>query len=324
MKRTSFALVALLVSLSLLCACSMGRSVSIGEFLSSGGTEVPGPSDAPKELFLAIDNGYTDTIDDQAFVAEVWTELYNLQISSSPAKASPIDDGGIAFSFMWDDERTLTLGFQTSELFEAGDGTLHQVKDPNEMGTILNSLINYLKDKDAQAQNASSSALAISENNTFNWDANGDGVAETFVIRSHDNGDEAPNVMEIVDASRSYESAWIDRAYGVQQIVPNSDESGSYLTITYLSGDYYAHDTVSTCDLHFSDGVLWIAYPEGSESTAQESAPEEGYVEEYPADEGYVEEYATDEGYVEEYPSEDETYYTDYSEDGYTEESTEW
>jgi hypothetical protein len=235
---------------------------------------------------------------------------------------------------MWDDERTLTLGFQTSEFFEGSGGALHQVKDPTEMGTILSSLIDYLKDKDAQAQNTSASAIAISENNTFNWDANGDGIAETFVIRSYDNGDEAPNVMEIVDASRSYESAWIDRAYGVQQIVPNSDESGSYLTITYLSGDYYAHDTVSTCDLHFSDGVLWIAYPEGSEPTAQESAPEEGYVEEYATDEGYVEEYATDEGYVEEYatdegyveeyPSEDETYYTDYSEDGYTEESTEW
>ena len=315
MKRISIALVALLVSATLLCACGLGGTVTIGQFLSSGGTEVPAPSDAPKELFLAIDNGYTDTIDDQAFVAEVWTKLYNLQISSSPAKASPVEDGGIAFSFMWDDERTLTLGFQTSEFFEAGDGALHQVKDSGEMGAILSSLIDHLKEKDAQAQDAGASTIAISENNTFNWDANGDGIAETFVIRFHDNGDEAPNAMEIVDASRSYESAWVDGAYEVQRIVPSSSDSESFLTITYLSGDYYAHDTVSTCELHYADGTLWIAYPKESEPAVQEPTPEETYVEEY----------VPDEGYVEEYPSEEETYYTeDYAEGDYVEESTEW
>ncbi|MBR1830678.1 MAG: hypothetical protein IJ781_14475 [Atopobiaceae bacterium] len=266
MKRITIALVMLLTTASLLCACSLGGTVTIGTFLttdqaSSIDADLLDGSTTPSELVLTIDNGYADTITDQAFVSEVWDKLISLEISSRASNATPSLNGSVAFSFSWDDGRQLTFGFDSTEFFQANDETLHKIKDPNEMGAILTSLVEYLETADAQAQDSSDGSLAISNNDTFLWDSNGDGVNETYVIRYYDNGDEAPNVVEIVDAARDYESAWIDGAYEVKSIVPGEGEWGRYLTVTYLSGDFYAHDTESTCEIYVIDGALSLSHP---------------------------------------------------------------
>ena len=274
MKRITIALVMLLATTSLLCACSfvgLGGTVTIGQYLAEDeknliDTDLLDGSTTPSELVLTIDNVYADTIIDREYVSEIWDELISLEIASRASKATPSLDGSVAFSFSWDDGRQLTLGFDSTEFYRAIDGTLHKIKDPQKMGFILTSLVEHLESADAQTQDNTDGSIPISNNATFLWDSNGDGTTETYVIRYYDNGDEAPNVTEIVDAARDYESAWIDAAYEVVRIVPGEDEGGRYLTVSYLTGDFYSHDTEVSCQIHVIDGVMSVSYPEqGSE-----------------------------------------------------------
>ncbi len=93
--------------------------------------------------------------------------------------------------------------------------------------------------------------------NSINWDADGDGTEEELLFEYHDNGDEAPSVIEVTLYLKDNEPQnWIDGAYGLNRILAKEDAEGPYLEIFYVMGDYYSHDTEGQCILRLTDGKL--------------------------------------------------------------------
>ena len=89
------------------------------------------------------------------------------------------------------------------------------------------------------------------------WDADGDGAEEELHFCFHDQGDEAPGYIEFtLYTNQGEQEALLDRAYGINRIFSENDGEGPYLEIRYAMGDYYSHDTESTCTLRLRDGAL--------------------------------------------------------------------
>ena len=99
--------------------------------------------------------------------------------------------------------------------------------------------------------------------NSINWDADGDGTEEELLFEYHDNGDEAPSVIEVTLYLKDNEpQTWIDGAYGLNRILMKEDAEGPYLQIDYVMGDYYSHDAEGHCTLRLKDGELVLHYEE--------------------------------------------------------------
>ena len=93
--------------------------------------------------------------------------------------------------------------------------------------------------------------------NSINWDADGDGTEEELFFEYHDNGDEAPSIIEVTLYLKNDElQTMIDRAYGLNRILAKEDAEGPYLQIDYVMGDYYSHDAEGHCILRLTDGEL--------------------------------------------------------------------
>ena len=269
MKRASALLISLLAAAVILAGCSFlpGRTVTLAEFLASDefgvlDTGVTSGADVPDELFFFVANGNSETIDDQAFIAETWKGLTALEISDKAANATPVDDGTISFTFQWADGRNYTFDFQASDYFAvtSEDGVrLHELRDSTQMGTILTSLIAHLDERDAQ-QEANSGNIELVNGSAFAWDGNGDGVDETYAFRYYDNGEEAPNAIELSRVSEWSESVWLDGAYSIVELRKEADDWGPYLYIRYTYGDYWSHDAEAEIVVRLEDGIL-VSYP---------------------------------------------------------------
>ena len=89
------------------------------------------------------------------------------------------------------------------------------------------------------------------------FDADGDGVAEQFLVEFQDNGDEAPNVMTITSVDQPEVSLAIAGAYEVREVMLVGNDDGSELVyVRYAAGDYYGHDADAWCEVRMADGQL--------------------------------------------------------------------
>ena len=96
--------------------------------------------------------------------------------------------------------------------------------------------------------------------NSINWDADGDGTEEELFFEYHDNGDEAPSLIEVTLYLKNDElQTMIDRAYGLNWILAKEDAEGPYLQIGYAMGDYYSHDAEGQCILRLTDDALALS-----------------------------------------------------------------
>lgn len=121
----------------------------------------------------------------------------------------------------------------------------------------------YMAPSDVTEDDSSGSGFDVSgpKQNWIDWDADGDGVKEELLFEYHDNGDEAPSVIEITLYREEVRlQAVIDRAYGLNSILAKEDAEGPYLLIGYAMGDYYSHDAEGQCILRFADGDLVLLY----------------------------------------------------------------
>ena len=269
MKRAAALLISLLAAAAVLTGCSLlpGRTVTLAEFLSGDEFDaldagITSGADMPDELFFFVANGNSETLDDQSFIAETWRSLTTLEISDKAAKATPTDANNIAFTFSWKDGRHYTFDFQTSDYFALTEGDsvrLHELRDSSQMGALLTSLISYLDERDAQKE-ANSGTIDLLNGATFSWDGNGDGVDETYAFKYYDNGDEAPNAIELSLVSEWSESVWLDGAYSITELRSEQDDWGPYLYIKYTYGDYWSHDAEADTVVRLEDGIL-VSYP---------------------------------------------------------------
>ncbi len=268
MKRHP-ALLSLLLAFVLLVGCGIlsGKPVTLREFLSNDQFDafaagIDSGEDLPSQLFFYGANGTTDTIDDQTFVIQAWDRLCNMEISPREAQDATGKAGDLLFSFMWEDGRSYTFSFLTSDFFLDPYDVPHEITNPEHMAMLLTSLINYRDHQIemAEAQAAKGKQITLVDGNIFSWDVDGDGTDETFSVTYHDNGDEAPNQIEIQGVSSWYGSTWIDAAYSITDMYARSDDQGPYLYVDYTWGDYWGHDNPGFCEIRLQDGVLVTIY----------------------------------------------------------------
>lgn len=281
MKRIASLVAALAISLCLLPACGKATgtqdsgpttptvteahdAVALGPLVAGEGAEalaagVQDGSNVPSELRFYVANGYDDTVFDQEVILSAWQALYNLRVdASAPITDVQADDGTRSFSFVWPDDTAVTFAFETNEYASMADGTLYRVEDPASVGTALGLVTGYL-DRMYAASADTATEMGELDGTTFGWDIDGDGTFEPFTVAFHDNGDEAPSAIEISGTvAGEQQSAWIDGAYGITNLSAGTDERGAFLEMSYLQGDYYAHDTEATCTLRVVDGQLVV------------------------------------------------------------------
>ena len=281
MRRFSLLIAALAISLALLPACGRNRdtredpeptptvieasdAVRLSDLLSSDEFDavaawVSDGSNLPSELQFYVSNGYDGQIADQDVILSTWKSLCDVRVdASSPITDVEVDDGDVSFTFVWPDGKTVGFLFETCSYFAMPDGTLYHVDDPSVVLGISEAASSYL---DAQYAATADTVTEMGElsGTTFDWDTDGDGTFEHFSVTFHDNGDEAPSVIEITgDVAGQEQTVWIDRAYGISNLNAGTDERGAFLVVSYLEGDYYSHDAEATCTLRIVDGTLTV------------------------------------------------------------------
>ena len=98
-------------------------------------------------------------------------------------------------------------------------------------------------------------AIAIDRDN-FAWDIDGDGEAEKFYFDIIDNGDEAPNVMEICLYSGKYDMLSIDGGYGIKALAGIPEEGNRRIEMIYYTGTYYFSGFENRGYIRVEDGKL--------------------------------------------------------------------
>ena len=76
------------------------------------------------------------------------------------------------------------------------------------------------------------------QSDTFTWDLDGDGAAETFFVDITDNGDEAPNVMEIGSYDHDWIVLYVDGGYGIKELAGIPDAEDRRIEVIYYTGSY--------------------------------------------------------------------------------------
>ena len=279
-KTTGF--MALLLAALLLFGCAVpgtdvtaqtDKTVTLEEYLAEnrdGFTEAAErmqEEDLPRMRFFC--QLVMDEIRDPELVADFWQRLCAVQIRPGDGEEKTILDADICFYFEWEDGVKVTVAFASSEYFNPGNGPLLPTEDAGEVRAIARDLMQAWEMQQEESapvpQQADSADIALDVSGRytrFDWDADGDGEAESFEGCFHDNGDEAPSVIKITAVIGGEEQAvWIDRAYAIVRATPKDDaEQGRYLELEYEIGDYYGHDNTAVCNLYLDEsGTLTAA-----------------------------------------------------------------
>jgi len=268
MKRRSALLFVLLAASLLVMACTLapsesetsGSPVTLATFLADDEFDAMNKgivegSDLPTELFYATADGYADTITDQSLIAIAWDRLCNVTIETDNPSDKAINDAGISFTFTWEDGRSKTFGFSSLEFFEPRDGELYTVCNPSVVKRLMTTLEIAI---DSQRMTDAGITPVELGDGQFSWDADGDGVEETFWFEFIDNGDEARSLIAVTCADKDFSTGWIDGAYELIALGSGTDDQGPFLLVTYYAGDYYSHDTKEICTLRLVDGQLTV------------------------------------------------------------------
>jgi hypothetical protein len=194
-------------------------------------------SDVPQSLHLYVANDTDGYVHDKDAIADAWKALCEVRVDFGHPSNLGIDDGDIFITF--DSGREgIPFSFCTSEYATGLDGGLYPVENPDKVSDVVGRLTRLIKDAATQVGDR----LPV-ENGAYLWDANDDGELEHIWFDVIDNGDEAPNVLNVrVFGSKMDATTTVDGVYSVDGAWLGADEEGSYVRVAYTAGDYYSHN----------------------------------------------------------------------------------
>ncbi len=236
----------------------LSGTVTIGEYLTKY-TSYPAfdkgikdGSSIPQSLKL-FENGQTlGFVHDEATITQYWNALSAVRIDLEHPVYTPFEDGYLSFSFDSGQE-LITFAFRTADLADFGD-RLYPVEDPAAVRELANTLAGLVE----KPQEDGGVELR-QEGNAYWWDANGNGVEECVSLEFIDNGDEAPNVLELFVSGDGFGAyGYVNGAYEVTSMKGYVDAQGPYLVVSYFAGDYYRHDHPAECMIRLVDDQLEV------------------------------------------------------------------
>lgn len=224
----------------------------------------------PTELWYYSDNAADAIITDQELMAVIWARLCVLEIDvANIDRHLAVSDGSSFYSFTWDDGSNTTFGFTINDYFNVKGG-LAPIVDSSDLHRLANELYHYEPTEATSESFLESLTVAgtrfhdltaiPSDGKNYSWDCDGDGSDDTILITSIDLGDEAPSYIEIeAYINGEPQVAHIDRAYQISEVRAYEGTDGTRgLAIVYYEGDYYSHDDLAACTLHWDGQDLIV------------------------------------------------------------------
>jgi len=277
MKRLFALIAAILLPITLVCACGkqpqqepepvpdgpepVANVVATAQLLASedfdalsGG--IKDGSNIPSELTYST-AGSSETVSDTDLIVMAWYDLCAIKVNAdSPVTDVSAGDDAISFTFNWEDGQSATFLFETTEFFSPDGNDYYRLLAPESLSEIMSALGAHLENLPAPA--VVDENVVDFDGSSFSWDADNDGKPETFSVTFIDNGDEAPNVMEISLQGSDDVKATVDGAYAIKTLFSDADDNGPVLLITYEAGDYDNHDNEALCMMRLINGKLVI------------------------------------------------------------------
>lgn len=210
-------------------------------------------TNVPPRLEVYTDGGLIGFISDQATIVEAWNELSALTMDAGASTTRESKEGSFGFGF--DSGRELiAFDFRTSAYASFVNDECIPMTDPAAVEAIYERL-----SKLAQASAPEVGTELVAENDAYFWDANADGTLEHMWIDFNNNGDEAlSNMILRVFGGDLDVSGYLDGAYGVERVTLMEDERGPYVTIDYVKGDFYSHDTPARATVRLEGDQLVV------------------------------------------------------------------
>lgn len=214
-------------------------------------------TDIPPSLEVNVEGTIDGYVHDPMTIVTAWNTLSSVRFDlDRPAKKDAVAGSIVAFSFDSGSE-LISFSFvrdaKTTYASFVGD-TLYPVEDPQTVQKVADDLVPLAKEN----MPAVGDEVPF-EGGAYLWDANGDDTLEHLWVDVVDNGDEAPNVMQLrLFGGPIDTSAIVERGYGVTSAKAQEDERGRFLLLTYKVGDYYYHDGEAQCRLRLEGDDLVV------------------------------------------------------------------
>ena len=213
-------------------------------------------SGIPQSLELFVSDTIDGYVYDKDLIVAVWSELSKLNIDLGHPKQDEVEGSMISFSFDTGKE-VISFPFRTTEYMEFTDKTQLGVENPQKVQELVDMLTALV-----QEQMPKPGDELTEHNGAYFWDADGDQMLEHMWLDVVENGDEAPNAMEIRLLNANMDvSASLDHAYTVKRVVLEQDEKGPYVVLEYDQGDHYKHDIPATCTIRLVGDQLQCTEP---------------------------------------------------------------